>query len=399
MQSTLSAHLSKGQDIALLSKSKSSELDKQAIDAATVQEGRVFHTLDALRGIAAVGVVAYHMSQAFAPLAVPGGYLAVDLFFMMSGVVLSHAYEARFRAGMGTFDFMRARLVRLYPLYWLGALFGIAVTLASMLGRNIQNWDVSSFLQAALLALLFLPNISSRLVDQLFPLNIPCWSLFLEILVNLLFVISWPVLTSRRLVVVSLLTGGAVGLAIVQTGNIDQGSTVSSFAVGLARTLFGFSVGVLIARHVPHAHRRVSNLKVLAIVAVFGIAIAGWPEGESRALWDSVCVLVIFPLVVCCGTLIDPGPRLRGIATFLGLTSYAVYVLHSPLSSVLNSASRYLAVNNAGSVGAPWSGVAIVAALLAGCWLVDRFFDMPVRGVLNRVLPRMRAPVAQSRNT
>jgi peptidoglycan/LPS O-acetylase OafA/YrhL len=61
--------------------------------------------------------------------------------------------KADFGAGMGTLDFMRARLIRLYPLYLLGTLFGLVVTLASLLGRNSQSWDPSSLLQAAVLAL------------------------------------------------------------------------------------------------------------------------------------------------------------------------------------------------------------------------------------------------------
>jgi peptidoglycan/LPS O-acetylase OafA/YrhL len=363
----------------------------QMVAAAVASEGRVFHTLDALRGIAAIGVVTFHMKQLFAPFAATGGYLAVDLFFMMSGVVLSHAYEDRFRAGMGTINFMRARLIRLYPLYFLGTLLGISVTLASLLGRNIMHWEASSLFQAVLLALLFLPNLSGRPVNQLFPLNIPCWSLFLEILVNLLFVMFWPLLTSRRLIVLSLLTGGAVGLAIMHGGNIDQGSATSSFAVGLARTVFGFSVGVLIARRVRRAYRRESNLKVLAILAIVGIAISGWPQGELRAIWDAACVLVIFPLTVYWGTLIDPGPRLRRIAAFLGLTSYAVYVLHSPLSSILNSATRHFAGGTGEGVGAPYLGAAVLAVLLIGCWLVDRHFDMPIRRQLSRIVPKMQA--------
>ena len=362
----------------------------QMVGAAPASDGRVFHTLDALRGIAAVGVVTFHMRQVFAPIVAPGGYLAVDLFFMMSGVVLSHAYEIRFREGMGTFDFMRARLIRLYPLYLMGTLLGIAVTLASLLGRNIENWDPSSLLRAALLALLFLPNVSARPVDQMFPLNIPCWSLFFEILVNLLFVISWPLLTSRRLLVVSLLTGAAVGLAIVNKGSIDQGSIASSFAVGLARTVFGFSIGVLIARHIPRVQRGDSNLRVLAIVAVVVIAIAGWPRGELRAIWDAVCVLVVFPLTVYWATLIDPGLRLRRVATFLGVTSYAVYVLHSPLSSILNSAIRHFSGRTGGGVGAPYLGVTVLAFLLAGCWLVDRYLDIPIRRQLSRIVPKMQ---------
>ena len=46
--------------------------------ATTAEEGRVFHTLDALRGIGAIGVVVFHMSGSFAPFSMPGGYLADD---------------------------------------------------------------------------------------------------------------------------------------------------------------------------------------------------------------------------------------------------------------------------------------------------------------------------------
>jgi peptidoglycan/LPS O-acetylase OafA/YrhL len=357
------------------------------VTGAAPAEERVFHTLDALRGVAAIGVLVFHMGPIFSPIAAPGGYLAVDLFFMMSGVVLSHAYEARFRAGMGTFGFMRARLIRLYPLYLVGASFGIMVALASLHGRNSQNWDSSSLFQAAALALFFLPNFSGRPVHEIFPLNIPCWSLFFELLVNLLFVISWPLLTSRRLILTSLVTAIAVAVAIAHAGNIDQGSTGASFAVGLARTIFGFSVGVLIARHVPRARRRQNNLGVLAITAVVGIAIAGRPQQGAGALWDAACVLVVFPLTVYFGTLIDPGSRLRRVATFLGVTSYAIYVLHSPLSSVLNSATRSFAV----ATYAPFMGIGVLALLLAVCWLIDRYFDLPIRRQLSRIIPKMQA--------
>jgi peptidoglycan/LPS O-acetylase OafA/YrhL len=348
--------------------------------------GRVFHTLDALRGIAALGVVVFHMSQMFAPLAAPGGYLAVDLFFMMSGVVLSHAYEGRFRAGMGTIDFMRARLIRLYPLYLLGSLIGIAVTFASLHGRNIQNWDTSSLTRASLLSLFFLPNFSTTPVDALFPLNIPCWSLFLEILVNLLFVIFWPLLTSRRLIATSVLTGAVVAVAIAHKGSIDQGTVGSSIAVGLARAAFGFSVGVLIARRIRQVHPRKSNLGVVVILMAVGVAIAARPGAELRPIWDAVCVLLVFPSIVWCGTAIDPGPLLRRPATFLGVTSYAIYVLHTPLSAIVNSATRALPHG----LGAPFLGVAIAVLLMLGCWLVDRYFDMPLRRVLGRIVPKIQ---------
>jgi peptidoglycan/LPS O-acetylase OafA/YrhL len=368
---------------------ESSESKREAVAAP---ERRVFHTLDALRGIAAIGVVAYHMYGSFTPIAFPGGYLAVDIFFMMSGLVLSHAYEARFQRGMGTLDFMRVRLIRLYPLYLLGTLFGIVLTLASFFGRNVHHWDPSSLSRAVMFAVFLLPNVSTTPVNYMFPLNIPCWSLFLEILVNLMFVIFWPWLTSRRLSVVCLLTGGAVGLAIAHQGDINQGATVSSLALGLARTVFGFGVGVLIARRIRAIHRAENNLGVLGLVTIVGIAIMGWPTGELRAIWDAVCVLVAFPLIVYCGTLIEPGPRLRIVATLLGVVSYAIYVLHSPLFDPLTSAARIW------GVGAPYSGLGALVILLLGCWMIDRYFDMPIRRRLSRIIPKTRAVRAVSDN-
>jgi peptidoglycan/LPS O-acetylase OafA/YrhL len=350
----------------------------------------VFHTLDMLRGIAALGVVTYHMQAVSAPISAPGGYLAVDLFFLLSGVVLSHAYEHRFRAGMGTLDFMRARIIRLYPLYFLGTLLGISVTLASWLGRNSLHWEPETISQAALLALLILPNFSAKPVDQLFPLNIPCWSLFFELLVNFAFAAAWPLLTSRRLVLVCLSTGCAIILTIWHQGNINLGSDWSSFAVGMARTAFGFFVGVLISRRMRKSRRSESNLAVLAIAAIVGVALFASPQGESRAIWDAACVLLVFPLIVCCGTLVDPRRWLKGAALVIGTTSYAVYVLHSPISSVLNSLLHLHPsdVAERPRVAAPYSLLPLLVIMLLGCWLVDRYFDVPVRRQLSRLVPK-----------
>jgi peptidoglycan/LPS O-acetylase OafA/YrhL len=158
----------------------------------------------------------------------------------------------------------------------------------------------------------------------------------------------------------------------------------------MVRTIYGFSVGVLIARHIPRADRGKNNLAFLAILAVFGMTIAGSPQGEFRALWDAVCVLLIFPMVVYLGTLVDPGSKLRRIATLLGLTSYAIYVLHNPLLSVLNSASRVIG-GGTDAVGAGILGIAVLAILVIGGWLVDRYFDMPIRRQLSRIIPKTQA--------
>lgn len=354
-------------------------------------EARVFHTLDALRGIAAIGVVMFHFGPAFLPIAVPGGYLAVDLFFMMSGVVLSHAYEHRFRRGMGAVEFMRLRVIRLYPLYLVGLALGITVTVASMYGNNSMGWDVSSLVPAIVLAAFFLPVVSGQPVDTLFPLNIPSWSLFLELGVNLLFVLLWPLTTPRRLLLVIAAAGLIVAGGTYHLGDVDQGSDVSTLAIGIARTVFGFGVGVLIARHIDPDRRTTSNPAVFLIMAAVIVAVAASPGGAARIVWDLAAVLVIFPLVVYWGTRFDPGARLRKVATFLGVTSYGLYVIHSPLSAALSSATRHFGPDSSVSSGSSALGLLSLGILIAGAWTLDRFYDAPVRRFLGRLIPKPRS--------
>lgn len=70
--------------------------------------------LDGMRGAAALLVVLHHAAPMMAwPILLPRGYLAVDFFFMLSGFVMTGAYEARFSAGLSFSAFMVARLRRL----------------------------------------------------------------------------------------------------------------------------------------------------------------------------------------------------------------------------------------------------------------------------------------------
>src|SRR6185369_10335568 len=84
-------------------------------------------SLTALRGIAAIVVMIYHFAtMAFGrddlPEAIKRGYMAVDLFFLLSGFVLSHVYGRHFVITIDRRDlasFAWARLARIYPVHLL----------------------------------------------------------------------------------------------------------------------------------------------------------------------------------------------------------------------------------------------------------------------------------------
>src|ERR1700712_3139318 len=109
-----------------------------------------FIALAGLRGVAALVVVTWHASQVFG-FQISGGYLSVDFFFLLSGWVLAHAYGARLTSTMSAWDFFRARLVRLYPVY----LLTVALTFAGWtLGGHVP-------FAAGLAALILVPDVWS----------------------------------------------------------------------------------------------------------------------------------------------------------------------------------------------------------------------------------------------
>src|SRR6185437_6209521 len=83
-----------------------------------------YATLDGLRGVAALAVVLYHYAS---DLIAPHGYLAVDLFFAMSGFVIASAYEAKLKDGLDVRGFLGIRAKRLAPLWMLGAIVGFVL--------------------------------------------------------------------------------------------------------------------------------------------------------------------------------------------------------------------------------------------------------------------------------
>jgi peptidoglycan/LPS O-acetylase OafA/YrhL len=196
-----------------------------------------FGTIDGLRGIAAIGVALYH-AERFSPIAVPSGFLAVDLFFVISGFVITRVYAPRFAGGMTLRGFALARLTRLYPLYLAGLSCGILVlALRPKLVGELSQWS-------ALFAPLMLPTPGPLHAD-LFPLNVPAWTLFDELLINAAFA-----LILRRLptAAIALLATVCAAILLTNPSMTTQGSVIATAPAGFVRACYGFSVGMILAR-------------------------------------------------------------------------------------------------------------------------------------------------------
>ena len=337
------------------------------------QPVRRYTTLDGLRGAAAVAVVLFH-AGAISPLAMPGGYLAVDLFFVLSGFVIARAYLDMLRAGQWR-DFLRRRVVRLYPMYLVGCVLGIAATMIVALSRGEPP-----SIGAIVFALFLLPWPNP---GYLFPVINPAWSLFFEALVNLALAALRP-LHGRALLASAVLGPGAVLLVLaLRDGQLAQGAYWWNAGGGLARAAFSFSAGIALSTLKERERVFGSWLAYALPIALFILLMLA---PKDRTFIDIACVFGIFPAMIWLGARIE-APKAWPMSA-LGDASYPLYCIHSPVLIVGLAVARRLPET------AAMLGAFLVIALIVVAYFLARIVDRPLQRLVMRMLFDRRRSVA-----
>lgn len=321
---------------------------------------------DLMRGIAAIVVMLFHGSAEWRRL-FPDGYLAVDLFFGLSGVVIAQSYADRLINGLSFARFVAIRLLRLYPLYLVGLAIGFSYYIARA--------DQIAVTGALLAGLFFLPipvDIGSR--SFVLPLNGPAWSLFFELAVNFCFALFLPRLTGKRLLAIVILSAIFLAAAAIHVGDVDFGWTPHSLIGGFPRVAFSFGAGVLLYRFRPRQRQNSGASLALAALTLGALALgpAGWR-------YDFLAVGALFPAMLWLGLAYQPSARWDRLCRLCGELSYPVYAIHWPLI-------RYAIEYSNGMAGTRlrlfWA--AFYLGVIALSWVLVRIYDKPLRAALER---------------
>lgn len=286
-----------------------------------ITEAERLPLLDALRTLAAFGVMFYHTPQLFA---LPGlfsrTYLFVDLFFLLSGFVLTLSAEPRLKHGLSTAEFLRARAIRLWPVMALGALAGAAV-IATQESSIQVVWLLA-------LSLLMIPLTSGH--TAIFPLNGPQWSLLWEFAANLVHGAVLKRLGDGRL----LILAGACGMALVAVtfsqGCNCVGPNVEQWWLAAPRIAWSYVLGMWMARRWI-ARRPEPILPWWAALLLPLAALVLLPRlGLGMALGDALAVIVVLPATFWTCAAARPPRRLSGFLGRAGSLSFPIYALHFP---------------------------------------------------------------------
>ncbi len=372
-------------------------MDKNTTAAVEAASKPHFLMLDALRGVAALIVIWYHVFEGFATSPVDQmlnhGYLAVDFFFMLSGFVMCYAYDDRFASGMKFGQFARRRIRRLHPMLIVGVLLGVvAFVIQGCVTWGGDKVEPIAVVIAMLLTMLMIPALPGSVAEvrgngEMFPLNGPTWSLFFEYIGYVLYAVLLRRFSTRLLAVfvalmaAALVWSGAGNLS--GAGHLGMGWTLAdhNLLCGSLRPLFSFAAGLLICRiYRAKVIRGGFAICVALLLVLLSVPHMGtmWING----LYDSLVIVLVFPVVVWIGASSSAGKgRSRAFCTWLGDISYPVYIVHYPVMYLFYAWvwAEELTFSQVWPVS-----VAIFFGVIILAFAFLKFYDEPVRRWLAR---------------
>lgn len=337
--------------------------------------------VDGLRAVAVLGVVIGH----FWPEALPGGFVGVDVFFVISGFLITQILLREWTEGRFTLArFYGRRARRLFP-----ALFVVLAATCLVGSLVLLPSDLAGLFKALLATLFFGANLlfwrqSTNYFDATETLDNPLlhlWSLGVEEQFYLFFpwallaLLAWAVRRGRDPVAVlrlGLLLAAALNLLLA--GVVNGRNTNAAFFLSPLRA-WEFMAGAWVAMHPSwHARKRwmreaLAGTALLVLLACMGL----YSPYTSFPGWAAV------PPVLAAAVLLQGGAAGTVVSRCLsqpapvgvGLISYSLYLWHWPV--------LVLARHGQAMVPSPWWEPAWLAlALLLSVW-TWRYVEQPWR--------------------
>ena len=362
----------------------------------------VLRGLDGLRAIAVAAVIVYHLW----PGALPGGLVGVDLFFVISGYLITALLlkEAAFTDRMRLPQFWMRRLRRLVPAMVLCVV--VCTSLALLVGGDVLV-EMPRQVFGALTYTSNWTNIAAG-NDYFAQTNPELYTNFWSLALEEQFYLAWPVIlvvtcmlvsTWRRRRVVPMVLGvGSIVAMLVW--NAVEGSTTRGY-YGLDTHAFGLMLGAVLALAIPWSmYPPRPGVKVWALDRGFrpGLNIvrilAGWlsllllpflcltlneANPSLLAPWGLLaasilgigCIQALLPDVR--GTGAEGLRRLLSLAplAWLGKRSYGIYLWHWPLMA--------LAHYGAPEVPGPLRNLGVLFVTVVIAAVSYRWLEQPVR--------------------
>ncbi|HKG37148.1 MAG TPA: acyltransferase family protein [Solirubrobacterales bacterium] len=343
--------------------------------------------IDALRALSVLAVFLYHAGIGW----MPGGFLGVDVFFVISGYLITALLLSEYRrdghVSVGRFWLRRAR--RLLPA--VGVLIAATMTLAAIFVPD----EVAALRDDAIASLLYVTNWHFIFTEQSYfeqferpSLFRHLWSLAIEEQ----FYLLWPLalaagmtLLGRRRLLIGVLAGAVLSAGLMAV-LFDPDGDVSRVYYGTDTRAVGLLLGVALAvvwhpnllrgrtgRHAGTALDAIGLVSLLVVLWTF-FNVNDFDPG----LYQGGFLVLAFFTALLVGVMAHPASRLGSLVAlppvlWLGLRSYSFYLWHWP---VLALTRPDLDV----PIHRPWLTILQLGAVLVLADLSYRYVEQPFRG-------------------
>jgi peptidoglycan/LPS O-acetylase OafA/YrhL len=283
--------------------------------------------LTVCRAIFAAWVFVYHVdlylnfSAWLGPLSglIRRGYLGVDGFFILSGLILARVHPELSQSTTGTFKFWGKRLARIYPVHFATLLIFGVILLAGFT-QGVAPRDPGRFAFSAFLQNLFLVHGWGFASQGAW--NYPSWSVSTEWAGYLLFPILWLMVSYfDELVAIQIVIAAFALLGLILTEHAHNLNLTC--AEGLVRFAPEFILGMSTARFVPR-YADFAPLRTLACSGAALVLSCAWAGSDLFTVLGLWLVMFAFTMQADAErpAMLGPAPVLR----WLGQLSYAFYM-------------------------------------------------------------------------
>ena len=366
--------------------------------------------IDALRGIAVLAVVQYHLfsdTGTYVALGVPQplqslfgyGWAGVDLFFVLSAYLLAgNLLRNRDEPGLiGTF--FKRRALRILPLYWTALLCGFGLNAAWTAAGGSDQVTLWSGQYPIWAYLVFVQNwiggINGTLAAQFYSAT---WSLAVE--EHFYFLLPFIVtrLTERRLVWLAIVS--IVMAPFLRAGIAEHVNRIAAYTWSIGR-IDSFGWGLLLAlapRLWPAGIGALHKRPEFGAVALLPVLVASFSNLTGIATTHALYATMISASAMIAAiatfaaarqrapTVVSRPALMRRLLVWCGQRCFSLYLLHMPVLGLVFLATGAIdtTVNTA-------SGVALVGvAVLLTFGLAElayRFLEQPFMVLAERIAP------------
>lgn len=346
--------------------------------------------LDGLRGIAVVLVVVYHLDTMWPDLGralLPGGYLGVDLFLVLSGFLITSLLIGEHQAtgAIARRAFFARRALRLVPalVALLAAVLAVAVVDRPVLGRSI--YDTGEVLAAGGWVLTFTGNWAIVFDQGLGPVG-HLWTIALEGQFYLIWGLTLAALLRRRPgLVPAVALAGVAAVCAWRWYHITErpGDLFSPYVSTFTRLdapLMGAIAGAWVAggrlgwiRDRAADLCIVAGLGVVVVAAALSVPFDRWLFRGGFTLVAAAAALAVVGAVQGRGGLPARGLRARPLVA-AGRVSYSLYLWHVPVFLLVGDEATSLSepvrclVGVTVSVALAWASYALVERPVLAWW-------------------------------